>query len=434
MRTSVIVIGAGHTGLAVSYFLRQQGINHVVFERGHVGHSWRTERWDSLRMLTPNWQNRLPGAPYSGTDPDGYMTMTDVAEFLGDYAEQIDAPVRTGVTVTSVRRNGADFQVDTTIGAWTAPAVVIATGACNIPKIPALAKDVPAGITQLTPKDYRNPEQLDDGGVLVVGAAATGAQIAAEVRASGRAVTLAVGEHVRMPRTYRGHDILWWMERSGIWSQRFDQLDDIVRARHLPSPQLVGSTDKVTLDLNYLTDLGVQLAGRLAGISNGVAQFSGSLTNVIALADLKARRLLHTFDEFASSEGLDANLPASETLADTHVPAKPPLARSLTDGAITSIIWATGYTADYSFLDIDVLDHKGQLKHDGGIVTDAPGLYRIGLPVLRRRNSTFVNGAEADAHEITDHLARYLGSNRVSSAAADNELPAYDAVLARSAS
>lgn len=443
MRTSVIVIGAGHTGLAVSYFLRERGIEHVIFERGEVGHSWRTERWDSLRMLTPNWQNHLPGAPYQGSDPDGYMTMTDVADFLDRYAARIGAPVRTGITVTSVRREGVDYRLETSDGTWFADAVVIATGACNIPKIPAVADGVPAGIHQLTPKDYRNPGRLADGGVLVVGAAATGAQIAAEVQESGRPVTLAVGEHVRMPRTYRGRDILWWMEHSGIWSQRFDEVDDIVRARHLPSPQLVGSDDGLTLDLNHLTRLGVRLAGRLARVADGVAQFSGSLKNVIALADLKARRLLHTFDEWATEQGLGGELGAPEELVDTIVPSSPPLSVSLADGSIRTVIWATGYLADYSFLDIDVLDRKGQLKHDGGIVTGSPGLYRIGLPVLRRRNSTFVGGAEADAREITDHLAAYLAGRNAAAddAVADadpdggsgTEFPAYGAVFAQTA-
>lgn len=441
MRTSVIVIGAGHTGLAVSYFLRERGIDHALLERGTVGHSWRTERWDSLRMLTPNWQNRLPGAPYRGDDPDGYMTMTDVANFLRDYAERIHAPVRTGVTVTSVRRDdSADaagrYTVETTAGVWQAAAVVLATGACNIPKIPAVATDVPENIEQLTPKSYRNPSQLVDGGVLVVGAAATGAQIAAEVQESGRQVTLAVGEHVRMPRLYRGHDILWWMEQSGIWAQRFDEVDDVVRARHLPSPQLVGTPGKITLDLNYLTERGVRLAGRLAAVSNGVAQFSGSLKNVINLADLKARRLLRTFDEWAVEQGIDSGLPPAETLADTRVPVDPPLSASLTDGSIRTIIWATGYVPDYSWLDIDnVLDRKRQLRHDGGIVADSPGLYRIGLPVLRRRNSTFVNGAEDDAREITDHLAAFLGApgggdTDGSGIRSGLENPAYEVVLA----
>lgn len=434
MRTSVIVIGAGHTGLAVSYFLQEHGIDHVLLERGQVGHSWRTERWDSLRMLTPNWQNQLPGAPYEGDDPDGYMTMTDVADFLARYAGRIDAPVRPGVTVTALTRDGGGYVAETTAGRFTADAVVIATGACNIPKVPAVAAGVPEHIAQITPQHYRNPGQLADGGVLVVGAAATGAQIAAEIRETGREVTVAVGEHVRMPRTYRGRDILWWMERSGIWAERFDQVDDIVRARHLPSPQLVGTKERITLDLNHLTERGVRLAGRLAGVTDGRAQFSGSLKNVIDLADLKARRLLHTFDAWATEQGLDGEVGEPEPLPDTVVPADPPLSVSLTDGSVKTIVWATGYLADYSWLRLDVLDRKGQLRHDGGIVTGAPGLYRIGLPVLRRRNSTFVGGAEADARDITDHLAAYLAGVGHAGPGVDDELPAYGAVFAQTAS
>lgn len=427
MRTSVIVIGAGHTGLAVSYFLRQRGIRHVILERNQVGHSWRAERWDSLRMLTPNWLNRLPGAPYDGPDPDGYMTMTDVADVLDRYAARIDAPVRTGVSVTSVRRVETGYRLETTDGDWEADAVVLATGACNTPKIPALAAKVPAEITQLTPLHYRNPQQLPEGGVLVVGAAATGAQIAAELQDSGRQVTLAVGEHVRMPRTYRGKDVLWWMDRTGKWDERYDELDDIVRARHLASPQLVGSPEKTTLDLNYLLDRGVRLAGRLAGIVDGVAQFSGSLKNVINLADLKAHRMLRLFDQWATEQGLDSQLDEPETLIDTAVPADPPLKASFVDGSIRSILWATGYVPDYSWLNVDgVLDHKGQLKHDGGVVTASPGLFRIGLPVLRHRNSTFLNGAEADARAITDELVSYLDTA--------GALAAHDGVLAAAGS
>ncbi|HET8588111.1 MAG TPA: NAD(P)-binding domain-containing protein [Nakamurella sp.] len=409
MQVPVVVIGAGQAGLAVSHFLTGRGIEHVVLERGRVGHSWRTERWSSLRLLTPNWQTRLPGAAYDGPDPDGFMTMPEVIAFLDDYARRIAAPVRTGVRVTSVSRDGDGYRVLTDSGTWRARAVVLATGACNIPKVPAVASAVPAGIDQLVPHRYRSPAQLADGGVLVVGAAATGVQIAAEVHAAGRPVTLAVGEHVRMPRSYRGRDVMWWMDRSGIWDERFDELDDVVRARHLPSPQLIGSPQRTTLDLNALSDAGVRLVGRLAGISGGVAQFSGSLRNVCTLADLKLRRLLETFDDWATRAGMDGAVGPVERFRPTRVEPSPPLTLSLTDGGIRTIIWATGYAADHSWLDIpEVLDRKGQLRHHGGIVTGSPGLYRIGLPVLRRRKSSFIHGAEDDARDIIDHLAAHL--------------------------
>jgi putative flavoprotein involved in K+ transport len=413
MRVSVVVIGAGQTGLAVSHFLTGRGIEHVVLERGRVGHSWRTERWASLRLLTPNWQTRLPGTAYRGPDPDGFMTMPEVIGFLDDYARRISAPVRSGVCVTSVRRSGDGYRVLTDAGEWQASAVVLATGACNTPKVPAVAAAVPAGIDQLVPHRYRSPGQLANGGVLVVGAAATGVQIAAEVRESGRPVTLAVGEHVRMPRSYRGRDVMWWMDRSGIWDERFDELDDVVRARHLPSPQLIGSPQRTTLDLNTLSGAGVRLVGRLAGITGGMAQFSGSLRNVCTLADLKQRRLLETFDDWAGRAGVDGDVGPVERFEPTRVEQSPPLTLSLTDGGIRTIIWATGFAADHSWLDIpEVLDRKGQIRHHGGIVTASPGLYRIGLPVLRRRKSSFIHGAEDDARDITDHLAGYLAGAR----------------------
>lgn len=406
MRTDVIVIGAGHSGLAASYFLSQRGIDHVVLERGEVGQSWRTERWDSLRLLTPNRQSRLPGSPYTGDDPDGYMTMTQVVEFLDDYSTTIAAPVRTGVTVTAVRTDGDHYEVETTAGIWHATAVIIASGACNLPKIPQIAQRIPAGIDMVVPQRYRNPAQLAPGAVLVVGASASGAQIASELRAAGREVTVAVGEHVRMPRTYRGRDIMWWMERSGKSAETYTEIDDIVRARHLPSPQLMGSDDHADLNLNTLTAQGIQLVGRLAAMNGSVAQFSGSLRNVCQLADLKMRRLLDVFDEWAISTGTAITLPPVEHFEPTRVPDKPQLTIDLVAAGITSIVWATGYSADYSWLDVPgVLNHKGQLRHDGGIITGAPGLYCLGLPVLRHRNSTFIFGAEADARAVVAAVA-----------------------------
>jgi putative flavoprotein involved in K+ transport len=414
MRTSVVVIGAGQTGLAVSYFLSARGLDHVVLERGRIAQSWRTERWDSLRLLTPNSQSRLPGFAYRGDDPDGFMTMTEVVDFLDSYAGRIHSPVRTGVTVTSVQRDADHYRVVTSSDVWQADAVVIATGACNIPKIPAVATQLPAEITQLTTNRYRNPDQLPDGGVLVVGASASGAQIAAEVRASGRPVTVAVGEHVRVPRTYRGRDLMWWMEASGRLDERYDEVEDLTRARHLPSTQLVGTPERVTLDLNSLTQRGVRLVGRLAAVANGVAQFSGSLKNVVTLADLKQRRLLEFFDEWATQAGIDDDLGPIERFERTRIEGDPALSVDLVAVGIRTVIWATGYTADYSWLDIDVLDRKGQIRHDGGVVTPSPGLYRIGLPVLRRRKSTFIHGAGDDARDITDHLAGYLQTHHVS--------------------
>jgi len=270
----------------------------VVLERGDVANSWRRERWDSLRLLTPNWQSRLPGYRYDGADPDGFMTMAEVVEFVSRFAAVAAAPVRTHTTVTSVRHTDAGYHVATDRGDLRCRCLVLASGACNLPNVPALQQDVPASIERVTPMDYRNPDQLPQGGVLVVGASATGVQLAHEIHRSGRPVTLSVGEHVRLPRSYRGRDVLWWMDASGLWNQRYDEIEDLTRARGLPSPQLVGTPERTTLDLNALTAIGVTLVGRLAAVRDGRALFSGGLRNQLALADLKMDRLLDTFDDW----------------------------------------------------------------------------------------------------------------------------------------
>ncbi|MEV4567702.1 FAD-dependent oxidoreductase [Nonomuraea sp. NPDC049419] len=406
-RVTTVVIGAGHAGLAASHFLRALSIDHLVIERGEVANSWRRERWDSFRLLTPNWQSRLPGLTYDGPDPDGYMTTKEVTQFIERFAALAGAPVRTGTTVTSVRRSGGGYHVTTDRGEIACRTVVIASGACNLPSVPSFSTAVPPRVKQLTPYDYREPGRLPDGGVLVVGASATGVQLAAELHASGRPVTLSVGEHVRLPRAYRGRDVLWWMDASGVWDQRHDELEDLTRARRLPSPQLVGTPERATLDLNALTAMGVELVGRWAALRDGKALFSGGLRNVFSLADLKMNRLLDTFDAWARESGRDGEAGPPERFEPTRVPASARWQLDLNSGEIATIIWATGFRPDYGWLDVPVLDEKGFLRHDGGVV-DAPGLYALGLPVLRRRRSTFINGIEEDAREVVAHLAGHL--------------------------
>jgi putative flavoprotein involved in K+ transport len=409
---TTVVIGAGHAGLATSRCLTERSLDHVVIERGEVANSWRRERWDSLRLLTPNWQSRLPGYRYDGADPDGFMAASEVVEFVSRFAVVADAPVRTHTTVTSVRQIDDGYHVTTHSGELRCRSVVLASGACNLPNVPALRQAVPTSIECITALDYRNPDQLPEGGVLIVGASATGVQLADEIHRSGRPVTLSVGEHVRLPRTYRGRDVLWWMDASGIWNQRYDEIDDLARARGLPSPQLVGTPEHATLDLNALSAAGVQAVGRLSSVRDGRALFSGGLRNLFALADLKMDRLLDTFDDWARSHTGDADVGPPERFEPTRAPASSRLGLDLGSGEIRSIIWATGFRPDYSWLDVPVVDRKGHLRHDGGVV-DAPGLYAIGLPVLRRRKSTFIHGAEDDARELIDHLARYLANSTV---------------------
>ena len=336
--------------------------------------------------------------------------MPEVIEFISRFAVVAGAPVRTHTTVTSVTRTDDGYQVATDTGAFRCRTLVIASGACNLASVPSLHQALPPSIVSLAALNYRNPAQLPSGGVLVVGASATGVQLADEIHRSGRPVSISVGEHVRLPRVYRGRDVLRWMEASGVWNQRYDEIDDLTRARRLPSPQLVGTRGRATLDLNALGAAGVQIVGRLSAIRDGRALFSGGLRNQFALADLKMERLLDTFDEWARMDGRDADIGPPERFEPTRVPPSTRLDLDLRSGAIQSVVWATGFRPDYRWLDVPVVDHKGYLRHDGGVV-DAPGLYAIGLPVLRRRKSTFIHGAEDDAREIVEHLGGYLAGS-----------------------
>jgi putative flavoprotein involved in K+ transport len=392
----------------MSRCLSERAIDHVVLERGEVANSWRRERWDSLRLLTPNWQSRLPGFSYEGDDPDGYRTVPEVVAFIDRYARVIAAPVQANTTVTSVRVSDDGYLVATDQGDWSCRTVVLATGACNIADLPAVAAALPPAIITLTPMRYRNPLELPEGGVLVVGASATGTQLAAELQRSGRQVTLAAGQHIRVPRLYRGRDISWWMDAAGVLDERYDEVDDIERARRVPSLQLTGSPDRMTLDLNALTGLGVKLVGRFAGINNGKAQFSGSLRNMCEMSDLKMNRLLDTIDTWAQTNGVDGEVDPPHRFAPTAVEESPPLALDLGSGAIKTVLWATGFRPDYSWLHVPVLDRKGRIRHDGGVVC-SPGLYVMGLQFLRRRKSALIDGAAADARDLSEHLTAYLG-------------------------
>lgn len=407
-RVTALIVGAGQAGLAMSRCLSDRAVDHVLIERNRVASAWRSGRWDSLRLLTPNWQSRLPGYSYLGADPGGFMTMPEVVNYIDTYAVAIGAPVHAPVEVTSVTAGEDGFRVATTDGEWQARTVVLASGPYNRPDVPDHAGSVPAGVTSLTPDRYRNPDQLDPGGVLVVGAAATGVQLAEEIHRSGRPVTLAVGGHVRLPRTYRGMDIMWWLDAAGVLDERYDEVDDVVRARNVSSFQLVGSLTAATVDLNSLQALGIRIVGRLGGITDdGTAQFSGSLPNQCALADLKLGRLLDALDEWAISSGVTDEAHPPERPEPTRVPPSPQLLLRLTSGEIRTIIWATGFRSDYPWLHLPVLDHKGHVRHDGG-VTAVPGLYVMGANLLRRRKSTFIDGVGDDARELSAHLVDHL--------------------------
>jgi putative flavoprotein involved in K+ transport len=406
VRTTVVVIGAGHAGLAMSQRLTDRAVEHVVLDRGEVADSWCTKRWPGLRLLTPNWMLGLPGQPAEHPDPDGFLTAPEVAALVRGYARRIAAPVLPHTTVRSVRRGGRGYEVRTNDHTWQTSAVVLATGGNTIPIVPGCAAALPPSVTQITAFDYRGPASIPEGGVLVVGASATGVQLASELGRAGHPVTLAVGEHVRLPRTYRGHDIFWWLQAIGVLAERHDEMDDLTRARRLPSPQLTGSTAPV--DLASLAADGVRLVGRLAAVTGGIARFSGSLRNVTTLADLKMARFLGRADEWARNARLDDHLPPPTRPERTPIPNAPCLAIDLAARSVRTVVWATGFRPDYSWLELPVLDQSGRLRHDGGVVTDTPGLYALGLPMLRTRASTYIYGAAADTEALADRLIAHL--------------------------
>ena len=397
----------------MSACLASRGIDHVVLERGEIANSWRTERWDSLRLLTPNWQSRLPGYSYEGDDPDGFRTTPETIRFLDDYARSMSAPVQTHTRVTSLTQAEDGYALKTTEGDWRCRTIVIASGACNIAKEPAFADAVPSNVRTLTAMQYKNPRQLEDGGVLVVGASATGTQLAEEIHRAGHPVMLSVGEHIRAPRVYRERDIQWWMDKAGVLGEHYKEVDDVNRARRVPSLQLTGSPERTTLDLNTLTAHGVKLVGPLSTIRDGKALFSGSLANQCALSDLKLGRLLDTIDQWATANGLDAEVPPAYRLEPTKVESSPLLSLDLGSGEIRTIIWAAGFRPDYSWLDVSVLDRKGLIRHDGGVVP-LPGMYLMGMPFLRRRKSALIDGAGDDARDLSAHLGAYLAAARLS--------------------
>ena len=402
-KTTTVIIGAGHAGLAMSKCLSDLGVDHIVLDRGQVANSWCAERWDSLRLLTPNWQSRLPGYSYKGDEPNGYRSMPEVIQFISDYANFISAPVQVNTNVLKVRATEYGFKLLTSQGEWECKTLVVASGACNIPNVPKIAKNIASKLETFTPIQYRNPDQLPQGGVLVVGASATGVQLANEIHLSGRPV----GEHVRVPRFYRGRDIKWWMDASGLLDESYDEIDDLRRARRVPSLQLTGSKNPIILDLNHLSSIGVKLVGRVAGMNEGSLQISGSLKNITKLADLKMDRLLDGIDEWAEKNFLNGEIGKSERFKTTNVDESPSLAIDITSGEVKTIIWATGFRPDLSWLDVPVLNHKGEIRHNGGIV-EYPGMYLLGMQFLRKRKSSLIDGAGDDARFLSKHLRAYI--------------------------
>lgn len=401
--TDAVIIGAGQAGLAMSHGLTARGIEHVVLERGRVAERWRSERWDSFRLLTPNWMSRLPDRSYAGNDPEGFMTMPEVVGFLDAYGAS--APVETGVTLRALHPALFGYRLETSAGTYAARAVVIATGQCDLPHVPAMAAGLPKAIHQVTPSDYRNPGQLPPGGVLVVGASASGVQIAEEIHRSGRPVTLAVGRHTRLPRRWRGRDILDWMNRAGVLEDRAQDMRDLAAARAQPSLQLVGRPDHASLDLGTLGAIGVRVVGRVEAINGSRIGLRDDLAETVGAAQQKLDRLLARLALTADEEG------APDERITPPLPPFPasPRAIDLCAEGIRTVVWATGFRRNYTWLRLPVLDAEGEIRHEGGL-TPAPGLMVLGLRFLRRRNSSFLDGVGADAEYLADHMLAHLAT------------------------
>ena len=344
-RITVVIIGAGQAGLAVSRLLTGESVDHVILERGNAAQSWRSRRWDSLRLLTPNWMSRLPGWSYDGPDRGGFMSAASVVEYLDQYALSFQAPVIRNAQVHSVRRARGRFVVSSDAGCWTADAVVIATGYCDQPAVPPMAAGLHPSIHQLTPDCYRNPDDVPDGGVLIVGASATGVQLADELDAAGRDVLLAVGRHTRVPRRYRGIDIMWWLDAMGLLDRPVSPGRALETAHSL---QLVGNAPAREVDLPTLATRGIRFAGRLASLARGVVTFADDLPSTTAAADAKLDRLLARIDRFADSTGLDGSIgPPTRPRVPTAVRSAVRPRLNLEAERVHSVIWATGYRRRY---------------------------------------------------------------------------------------
>jgi putative flavoprotein involved in K+ transport len=407
----IIIIGAGQAGLAMSRCLRDRGLPHLVLERGRIGERWRSERWDSFTLLSPNWQTRLPGHRYVGPDPDGFMGGADVADLLQVYGRE--APVRTGVTVDAVQPAARGWWVLTSMGVYLATHVVIATGDLDRPAVPPFARDLPPRIAQLHTSAYRNPAQLAPGGVLVVGAGPSGQQIADEVARAGRDVHIAVGRHKSLPRRYRNRDAYWWMDRMGTLDRTVDSLPHYRPGHRSPNAVLTGGTRD--LDLHRLVRHGVVPHGHLTRVSGGVLTFADDLASMVRDAEENAVKFRTSVDDHVRRAGLD--VPAEPASPARPAPWADDAARTLDlyRAGIGTVVWATGFRRDFSWLPAPVLDEAGEPVQRRG-VTAAEGIYFLGLRWMHRRSSSFLDGVGADAEHLAASIAAQANAPLVAAA------------------
>lgn len=400
-KVEVLVVGAGQAGVAMSEHLTQAGMSHLVLERDRIAERWRTRRWDSLVANGPAWHDRFPGMEFSG-NPDAFPGKEAVADYFVAYADKIAAPIRCGVEVTDVRRNqnGAGFRVQTTSGTLDARYVVAATGPFQRPVMPAMVP-ASAGIMQLHSADYRNPDQLPPGAVLVVGAGSSGAQIAEELLQSGRKVILSIAAHGRPPRSYRGRDFVWWLGVLNKWD-----VEAPPDTKHV-TIAVSGANGGKTVDYRRFAADGMTLVGRANGYNAGTITFAPDLAANLAQGDADYLSVLDQADAWAlrNDAGLPPDPQARVMLPDPDCVTNPILSLNLSQSGITSVIWATGYAPDFGWLNVDALDDKGRPRHQRGVSTE-PGIYFVGLPWQSRRGSAFIWGVWHDAKHVADHIAK----------------------------
>ncbi len=409
----VVIIGAGQAGLSVSYFLTQAGVPHVVLDKGAVAGAWAA-RWDSFCLVTPNWTINLPGQPYIGDDPDGFMARDDLVAYLQRWAADFGAPVRIGVEVHGVTRDGDGFVLATSDGRQTAAAVVVATATHQAPKVPALADQLPTRIAQIHAEAYRNPAQLDDGAALVVGSGQTGCQVVEDLLRAGRDVYFCVGRAGRLPRRYRGRDCIAWQRDFGFLDRTPDQLESPAQ-RFASDPHVSGRDGGTTISLHDFHRRGVTLTGRLVGVEGDTLQFDDTLADEVGFADAFAARFYATVDDYITRHDLAAPAPTAAERVGGPEPGDPPLTppRSLAlDAAgIGTVIWATGFAYDFSWIDFPVMDGFGYPVTERGATTVA-GLYFCGLNYMTKRKSGILYGMAEDAEAVAADLGRYLADRR----------------------
>lgn len=403
---SVVVIGAGQAGLSVSYCLKQRGINHVVLDANRVGHSWREERWDTFCLVTPNWQCKLPGFPYAGDDPKGFMVRDEIVKYLEDYAASFGPPLREGVRVQSVSpREQGGFELQTSEGELTADEVVVAIGSYHRAEIPRIARGLPDSITQVHSAHYRNPESLPEGAVLVVGSGQSGCQIAEDLHLKGRKVHLAIGDAPRCARRYRGKDVVEWLDDMRYYDIPIEKHPNKEQVRDRANHYVTGRDGGHDLDLRKFALEGMQLYGRLESMADGKATFLPNTRENLDGADNVYRSINRSIDKFIAEAGVEA--PTEAEYSPVWEPEAEITELDLAAAGITSVVWCIGFGSDFSWVKAPIFDQRGYPEHDRG-VTQTPGLYFIGLPWLHTWGSGRFSGVARDAEHLAGQIEERL--------------------------